>query len=182
MAWAICSRCSREVHWSARRGTRLADLRCHLMTEGGPCGGELRAKTSSSSAAKGRTRTRCSVETCARLTQTPRRPAFAFRVRVGVAFVTFSAETPICWRHDVEQADPVARFELLQRACGERIDAELGYGFHRLSIAPELDTRCLAQPPPGWGRTRCDASWRSGPASDAEAFGPCALERCPLMR
>lgn len=36
MAWATCNDCGSKVHWSAKRGTRLADLRCR-------CGGTLRA-------------------------------------------------------------------------------------------------------------------------------------------
>lgn len=38
MAWATCQSCGKAVHWRARRGCRLADIRC-------TCGGELRSDT-----------------------------------------------------------------------------------------------------------------------------------------
>ena len=37
MSNAICTVCGKEKHWHARRGSRLADLRCE-------CGGKLKAK------------------------------------------------------------------------------------------------------------------------------------------
>lgn len=53
MSWGTCVECGHEVRWRATRGARIADARC-------TCGGKLRGKGGSSSAA-GRTYVNCCV-------------------------------------------------------------------------------------------------------------------------
>lgn len=100
MSSAICSECGRIRSWRARRGARLADLRCE-------CGGELRLATfkqgqgtpvaARRAVSAGRHYQNC--EVCQRKTLRLQTALVDFRLRFDSSNRVFPAGTKVCGSH-----------------------------------------------------------------------------------